>query len=74
VFPLAYGLLGDAGWIKPMVFAMGWGLLSATILTLIFIPALFCLQNDLGRLTHWTCAKLRSVLSRSPKPSKEAVN
>ena len=46
VFPLAYGLGGQAGWIQPMVFALGWGLLGSTAMTLFFLPCLAALLDD----------------------------
>ncbi len=46
VFPLAYGLFGDAGWMAPMVLAVGWGLVFATALTLMFIPAFVGVLED----------------------------
>lgn len=50
VFPLAYGLLGEPGWIRPMVLAVGWGLLFATGTTLLFLPAALVIAADLGAL------------------------
>ena len=46
IFPLAYGVVGDAGWMRPMVLAVGWGLLFATVLTLFFIPCLLLMLDD----------------------------
>ena len=59
VLPLAYGFGGEAGWIQPMVFALGWGLLFATLLTLFFLPCLVLILDDLGRLARW-CWRLLS--------------
>ena len=47
VFPLAYGLGGDAFWIQPMVFALGWGLLFATVINLFFLPCMLLIGNDI---------------------------
>ncbi|MBI5509901.1 MAG: efflux RND transporter permease subunit [Deltaproteobacteria bacterium] len=51
ILPLAYGLGGNAGWMQPMVLAMGWGLLFAAILTLFFMP---CLVVTMDHAAHWT--------------------
>lgn len=59
VFPLAYGLAGRAGWIEPMVLAVGWGLLFATILNLFFLPCLLLFIDDVKRLGLWGLGKLR---------------
>lgn len=53
VFPLAYGLAGSAGWLQPMVLAVGWGLLFATVLTLFFLPCLLMIGVDGGRAWRW---------------------
>jgi multidrug efflux pump subunit AcrB len=50
VFPLAYGLGGDAGWFRSMVFALGWGLLFATALTLFLFPCLLVILDDVKKL------------------------
>ncbi|MBX2797360.1 MAG: efflux RND transporter permease subunit [Myxococcales bacterium] len=59
VFPLAYGIMGDAGWIQPMVFALGWGLAFATLLTLVLLPCLLAIVDDGARLGRWLQARLR---------------
>ncbi|MBN2039072.1 MAG: efflux RND transporter permease subunit [Spirochaetes bacterium] len=41
LLPAAYGLGGDVPSIRPMVLVMAWGIVFCTIVTLIFIPALF---------------------------------
>ncbi len=47
VFPMAYGIGGDAGFTKPLAMSMGWGLLFATALTLFLIPSLVQIQEDI---------------------------
>lgn len=58
VFPLAYGLAGDAGWLQPMIFAVGWGLLFATLLTLVFLPAFLLILDDQRRWLSWITRKI----------------
>ena len=53
VFPLAYGLLGDPGWFQPMIITLGWGLLSATVLTLILLPCVVAILEDVRRIPGW---------------------
>ena len=50
VLPLAYGLGGTDYFISPMALALGYGLLFATPLTLMLIPCLYMIWNDIGRL------------------------
>ena len=42
-----YGIGGNADLIVPMVMAMAYGLLFASLLTLIFLPSLFMISVDL---------------------------
>ncbi|MEQ8275602.1 MAG: efflux RND transporter permease subunit [Deltaproteobacteria bacterium] len=58
VFPLAYGIGGKAGFAQPMVFALGWGLLFATALTLVLLPCTLAIFDDVGRGLRW----LRRIL------------
>jgi len=41
LLPTAYGIGGSLPFIRPMVLAMAWGLIFATMITLIFIPLLY---------------------------------
>ena len=47
LFPMAYGLGGDSGFTRPIAFTMAWGLLASTLLTLIFIPVLLDILEDI---------------------------
>ncbi len=58
LFPLAYGLLGDAGWFQPMVFALGWGLVFATVLTLILLPSMLHICEDFRAMGLWAWRKV----------------
>jgi multidrug efflux pump subunit AcrB len=50
VLPLAYGIGGTDYFISPMALALGYGLIFSTPLTLILIPCLYMIWNDLGRV------------------------
>jgi multidrug efflux pump subunit AcrB len=50
LLPLAYGLGGTSLYMSPMALTLGWGLLFATPLTLVLIPCLYTIGNDLGRI------------------------
>lgn len=45
LLPTAYGVGGDMPVIRPMVLVMAWGLIFATLVTLIFVPALYSVQQ-----------------------------
>ncbi|MCH7761528.1 efflux RND transporter permease subunit [candidate division TA06 bacterium] len=53
LLPLAYGIGGSDPFIAPMALALGYGLLFATPLTLILVPSLYVIQDDIGRVFVW---------------------
>jgi multidrug efflux pump subunit AcrB len=52
--------------VKPMAVALCFGLLFATVLTLLVVPALFLLLNDARRFVHW-------LRFGGPYPSPELI-
>jgi len=50
LLPLAYGLGGIAIFMAPMALALGWGLVFATPLTLILVPCLYMIGQDVHRI------------------------
>lgn len=52
LLPMAYGLGGSDPFSAPMALAMGYGILFATPVTLILIPCLLAVTNDIGKLTN----------------------
>jgi len=50
LLPLAYGIGGVDIYMSPMALVMGWGLMFATPLTLVLIPCLYEVANDLAGL------------------------
>ncbi|OHD74606.1 MAG: hypothetical protein A2355_10495 [Spirochaetes bacterium RIFOXYB1_FULL_32_8] len=53
LLPTAYGIGGRSDMLIPIVIAMAYGLLFATFLTLIFIPALYMIRLDLIKLENF---------------------
>ncbi len=49
VMPLAYGFGGSDHYMGPMALALGWGLAFAMPLTLLLIPCLYQINEDIGR-------------------------
>ena len=47
LMPTAYGLGGSDPFVKPMALAIGWGLFFATALTLLIIPCVYTVFDDL---------------------------
>jgi HAE1 family hydrophobic/amphiphilic exporter-1 len=50
MFPSALGLGDGGGFRSPMAIAVMGGLAASTLLSLVFVPAVFTLIDDLGRL------------------------
>lgn len=51
LLPTAYGILGTNSYIKPMVMSMAWGVLFGGLASLILLPTLYMLEQDMkGRL------------------------
>ncbi|MFC1481680.1 efflux RND transporter permease subunit [Candidatus Neomarinimicrobiota bacterium] len=50
LIPTAYGFGGFDPFIAPMALALGYGILFATPLTLLLLPALYMVQHDVGKL------------------------
>ncbi len=47
LLPTAYGVAGNAAFIAPMVMAIAWGVVFGTFITLVLLPALYALQQQL---------------------------
>jgi len=62
LLPMAYGLGGSDAFMAPMALAMGYGILLATPITLILLPALLVIRDDLSRLVSGLTGR------RSPGP------
>jgi multidrug efflux pump subunit AcrB len=53
VFPTAYGLGGYDAMLSPMSLALGWGLVFATAITLVLVPCLVEVGQDVRRAGRW---------------------
>jgi multidrug efflux pump subunit AcrB len=61
LLPLAYGLGGTDPYMAPMALALAYGLLFATPLTLLLVPSLYVIREDLGRIFNY----ILGILKRS---------
>ncbi len=52
MFPSALGLGDGGGFRSPMAIAVIGGLIASTLLSLVFVPAVFTLADDVERLTR----------------------
>lgn len=52
LLPLAYGIGGDDMFLRPAAMALGYGLLFATVLILLLVPAMYLIRHDMGRILY----------------------
>ncbi len=50
LFPTAYGIAGSNQFVAPMVVAMAWGVLFGTFVSLMLLPALYAVEQDIRRI------------------------
>lgn len=61
VLPTAYGLGGYDAVVSPMSLALGWGLALSTLTTLILVPVLVALADDLRAFARQASARPRAA-------------
>jgi hydrophobe/amphiphile efflux-1 (HAE1) family protein len=67
MMPVALGLGGDTAFRQPMAIAVIGGLITSTALTLVIVPAVFTIIDDVER---WLAPKFGRVLISQPSPSE----
>ncbi len=67
MLPVAIGLGGDSSFRQPMAIAVIGGLVTSTALTLVIVPALFTVVDDIER---WLAPKFGRVLAAQPTPGE----
>ena len=55
LFPTAYGIMGDNSYIRPMVMSMAWGVVFGGLVSLVLLPTLYTIEQDLR--CRWGKAK-----------------
>ena len=65
MLPVAVGMGGDTSFRQPMAVAVIGGLITSTALTLVIVPALFTVIDDLER---WITPLFRGVLAHDQEP------
>jgi len=66
MLPVAVGLGGDTAFRQPMAIAVIGGLITSTGLTLVIVPAVFTLIDDIER---WLAPRFGRVLTAQPPPA-----
>jgi HAE1 family hydrophobic/amphiphilic exporter-1 len=70
MLPVAIGLHGDSSFRAPMAVAVIGGLLTSTCLTLVIVPAVFTLIDD---IESWLGPKLGRALAPAPSTTEPAA-
>jgi HAE1 family hydrophobic/amphiphilic exporter-1 len=70
MLPVALGTGGDSGFRSPMGIAVIGGLITSTALTLVIVPALFTVIDDLER---WLAPKLAGAINRDEAQADRPV-
>ncbi len=65
MLPVAVGLVGDSAFRAPMAIAVIGGLITSTALTLVMVPAIFTLVDDLERWAGPRAARILAVDGQS---------
>ena len=47
LMPTAYGILGENSYISPMVMSMAWGVVFGGLVSLVLLPVLYMIEQDL---------------------------
>jgi len=69
MLPVAIGWGGDSDFRGPMAIAVIGGLITSTALTLVIVPAVFTVLDDIER---WIAPKAGKLLAESPAPASRA--
>jgi multidrug efflux pump subunit AcrB len=59
LLPTAYGWGGMDPFVSPMALALSWGLIFATLVTLITIPATLAVAVDTKNAARWLFSRMR---------------
>ena len=72
MFPSALGLGDGGGFRSPMAIAVIGGLIMSTLLSLVFVPAVFTVMDDLGRIAWRLFSRLIAELDEHSAPPRPA--
>ena len=73
LLPTAYGIGGADEFIIPMTLAMAWGLMSGTILALLWVPCAYAITEDIVEMAtggYWKKAETEGTV---PTPTHSEV-
>ena len=68
--PMIFETSRQARFMIPMAISLGFGILFATSITLIIVPCLYLMANDIGKAIHWLPSNNREPdFTPSPEPA-----
>ena len=70
MLPSALGMGDGGGFRSPMAIAVIGGLVVSTLLSLVFVPAVFTVLDDIGRLSWWI---MKRFVGATDEPKAEVV-
>src|SRR5271163_192222 len=70
MFPSALGLGDGGGFRSPMAIAVIGGLAMSTLLSLVFVPAVFTVMDDVGRGTWWLFSRFVGDAEEPEAPAR----
>ncbi len=73
MFPSALGLGDGGGFRSPMAIAVMGGLAASTLLSLVFVPAVYTLVDDLGGLIWWIFGRFVGETDEAAHPHPVAA-
>jgi hydrophobe/amphiphile efflux-1 (HAE1) family protein len=68
MFPSALGMGDGGGFRSPMAIAVIGGLAMSTLLSLVFVPAVFTVLDDIGRLSWWIMKRFVGAIDEPERP------
>jgi multidrug efflux pump subunit AcrB len=68
MFPSALGMGDGGGFRSPMAIAVIGGLAMSTLLSLVFVPAVFTVLDDIGRLSWWLMKRFVGAIDEPERP------
>ena len=74
MFPSALGIGDGGGFRSPMAIAVIGGLIMSTLLSLIFVPAVFTVLDDLGRASWRLFSGLLGPTDEGPAHARPAAD
>lgn len=74
VLPIMFETSLQAGFVIPMAVGLGFAVMYATLVTLILVPSLYIIGNDIGRFFRFIFKGLRRLFTRKKNPNNTPIS